>query len=153
MPDARGGPRGYPADLPHGRPAAGYSAAMSVPDDRKYLITHEWHKAEGDVCTIGITQHAADELTDITYADLPEVGEAVTAGESFGEVESVKATSDLLSGVSGAVIEVNDALADDPSILNTDPHDAGWMVKIRMSNPSELDALLDKKEYLDKTGA
>jgi glycine cleavage system H protein len=126
---------------------------MSVPDDRKYLPSHEWHKAEGDVCTIGITQFAADELTDITFADLPQVGDAVTAGETFGEVESVKATSDLYSGVSGAVIEVNDALGDDPALLNTDPHEAGWMIKIRLSNPSELDALLDKKEYIQQTGA
>ena len=129
---------------------------MPLPDDRRYLKTHEWHKRDqpdGDLVTIGITQFAADELTDITYVDLPSVGDAVTAGEPFGEVESVKATSDLVSGVSGEVTEVNDELAGDPSLLNTDPHDAGWMVRVRMSDPSELDVLLDAKGYEQQTGA
>ncbi len=134
---------------------------MSVPSDRKYLTTHEWHRAEptttstttGNLCTIGITQFAADELTDITYVDMPEVGTAITAGESFGEVESVKATSDLVSGVSGEVVEINDEVAADPSLLNTDPHDAGWIVKVKMSNPAEMDALLSAEEYTAKSGA
>lgn len=129
---------------------------MPVPTDRKYLKSHEWHKADptaGDVCTIGITQFAADELTDITYVDLPEPGTAVTAGESFGEIESVKATSDLVSGVSGEVIEVNEELSSDPALVNSDPHEGAWMVKVKMSDPSELDSLLDAEGYKQQTGA
>ena len=126
---------------------------MPVPDDRRYLATHEWHLADGDVCTIGITQHAADELTDITYVDLPEVGVEVTPGEPFGEVESVKATSDLVSGVSGEVIEVNEELEGDPALLNTDPHEGGWIIKVKMSDPSQLDVLLDAQGYTSQTGA
>ena len=126
---------------------------MPVPNDRKYLQTHEWHKPDGDVCTIGITQHAADELTDITYVDLPSVGSDVTAGDAFGEVESVKATSDLVAGVSGEVIEVNEELSSDPSLLNSDPHEGGWMIKVKMGDPSEITALLDAEGYKQQTGA
>jgi glycine cleavage system H protein len=126
---------------------------MPVPNDRRYLDTHEWHMAEDDVCTIGITQHAADELTDITYVDLPDVGSEVSAGEAFGEVESVKATSDLVSGVGGEVIEVNEELSADPSLVNSDPHEAGWMIKVRMSDSSQLDVLLDAEGYTAHTGA
>ena len=110
---------------------------MSVPSDRKYLKSHEWHKLDGDTVTLGITQFAADELTDITYVDLPEIGTKVTAGESFGEIESVKATSDLNSGVSGEVVETNPDVANNPSLVNSDPHEGGWMVKIKLSDPSE----------------
>jgi glycine cleavage system H protein len=126
---------------------------MPVPDDRKYLPTHEWHLADGDACTIGITQHAADELTDITYVDLPAVGTAVSAGEPFGEVESVKATSDLISGVTGEVTEVNEDLTGDPSLVNTDPHEGGWMIKVKMTDPTELSPLLDATGYTQQTGA
>ena len=127
---------------------------MSVPNDRKYLTSHEWFRLDADnVCTIGITQFAADELTDITFVDLPEVGTAVTPGETFGEVESVKATSDLYSGVSGEVIEVNEELAADPSLLNSDPHEAGWMLKVKLGNPAELDELHDAESYRNSTGA
>ena len=128
---------------------------MPVPSDRKYLKSHEWFLPEGggDVVTIGITQFAADELTDITYVDLPEVGDDVTAGESFGEIESVKATSDLMSGVSGEVIEVNADVGNDPSLVNSDPHEAGWMLKVRMSDPGQLDKLLGDADYLKQTGA
>jgi len=125
---------------------------VGVPADRKYLKSHEWHKADGDLCTIGITQFAADELTDITYVGLPAVGKEISAGGSFGEVESVKATSDLISGVSGVVTEVNDKLADAPELLNNDPMNAGWIVKIRMSNPSQLDGLMDAKAYDAQVG-
>ncbi len=117
------------------------------------LKSHEWFKLQGDVCTIGITQFAADELTDITYVSLPEPGATVSAGESFGEIESVKATSDLYSGVSGEVLEVNEELRHDPSLVNSDPHEAGWMLKVRLSDPSELDGLLSIEDYLAKTGA
>ncbi len=125
---------------------------MSVPSDRKYLQSHEWHKADGDTVTIGITQFAADELTDVTYVKLPEVGETVTAGETFGEIESVKATSDLYSGVSGEVTAVNDQLVSDPGLVNRDPHGEGWMIKVKVTNAEELNKLLSHEDYLKATG-
>ena len=125
---------------------------MSAPTDRKYLQTHEWHKMEGDTATIGITQIAADELTDITYVSLPKVGAKVTTGKPFGEIESVKATSDLYSGVSGEVVAINDALNNDPGVVNRDPFEKGWMIKVKLSNPAEANALLGADDYLKKTG-
>ncbi|HEY1628899.1 MAG TPA: glycine cleavage system protein GcvH, partial [Tepidisphaeraceae bacterium] len=114
---------------------------MSVPTDRTYLETHEWHKLDGGVVTIGITQIAADELTDITFVQLPKVGEKVTAGSRWGEVESVKATSDLYSGVSGTVSEINQQLTSNPGLVNSDPYNAGWMIKIKPTNPDEVKKL------------
>jgi len=125
---------------------------MSVPNDRMYLQTHEWHKLEGDVVTIGITQFAADELTDITYVALPKVGQQVTAGSRWGEIESVKATADLYSGVSGTVVAVNESLISNPGLVNQDPYDKGWMIKIKASDPQQVKALLSPEEYLKKTG-
>ena len=125
---------------------------MPVPTDRKYLESHEWHKLDGDTVTIGITQFAADELTDITYVQLPAVGDTLTAGETFGEIESVKATSDLYSGVSGEVTAVNDALDADPGVINRDPHGDGWMIKVKITDPAELDKLLAQADYLKTTG-
>src|SRR5688572_5328574 len=109
---------------------------MSIPTDRKYLESHEWHKPEGDVVTIGITQVAADELTDITYvAYKVKVGSTVSAKDRFGEIESVKATSDLYVGVAGEVVAVNDALNNDPGLVNRDPHAGGWMIKVKPTDP------------------
>jgi glycine cleavage system H protein len=125
---------------------------MSAPSDRKYLESHEWHKPEGQTITIGITQFAADELTDITYVKLPKVGSKVTVGQPFGEIESVKATSDLYSGVSGEVVAVNDALNTDPGLVNRDSYAGGWMIKIRPSNPADLQKLLSLEDYLKRTG-
>jgi glycine cleavage system H protein len=125
---------------------------MSVPTDRKYLKSHEWHKRDGDVVVIGITQFAADELTDVTYVSLPKVGAKLTANERFGEIESVKATSDLYSGVSGEVIEVNSDLNNNPGTVNTDPFAGGWMIKVKASNPAELDKLLDADAYKTSSG-
>ena len=125
---------------------------MPAPTDRKYLKSHEWHKATGDTVTIGITQFAADELTDITYVALPEVGTKVTANEPFGEIESVKATGDLISGVTGEVVEVNEELKGDPSLVNSDPHARGWMIKVKMSEASELASLLSGEDYNQQTG-
>jgi len=125
---------------------------MSIPTDRTYLQTHEWHKLDGDVVTIGITQIAADELTDITYVSLPKVGESLTANSRFGEIESVKATSDLYTGVSGTVTETNDQLASNPGLVNNDPFGDGWMVKIKASDPSQAKKLLSADDYLKKTG-
>lgn len=117
------------------------------PTDRKYSKTHEWFQVAGDVVTVGITQFAADQLTDITYVDLPAVGTTVQPGKPCGEIESVKATSELFCAVSGKVVAVNGRLADEPGLLNTDPFDAGWMLKIECPDPSPLNNLLDGPAY------
>jgi glycine cleavage system H protein len=120
---------------------------MAVPNDRKYSQTHEWFKAEGQVVSIGITQFAADELTDITFVDLPKVGAQVQGGSHFGEVESVKATSELYCAVSGKVVAVNERLADEPGLLNTDPLGTGWMLKLECGDLGPLANLLDGPAY------
>ena len=125
---------------------------MSAPADLKYLPTHEWHRIDGDTATIGITQIAADELTDVTFVSLPKVGTTLAANGRFGEVESVKATSDLYSGVSGIVAAVNEDLTKDPSLVNSDPYNRGWMIKVKLANPADADALLGVEEYLKKAG-
>ena len=125
---------------------------MSAPQDLRYLQTHEWHRLDGDTVTIGITQIAADELTDITYVSLPKVGAKVSANGRFGEIESVKATSDLYSGVGGTVTEINPDLANNPGLVNTDPYSKGWMLKVRIDNPADYDKLLGADDYLKKTG-
>lgn len=126
--------------------------ASSAPNDRKYLESHEWHQVSGDTVTIGITQIAADELTDITFVQLPKVGAKVEAGKAFGEIESVKATSDLYSGVSGTVTEVNAKLSSEPGVINQDPYSAGWMIKVKADDVKQVDKLLPVDEYLKKTG-
>ena len=123
-----------------------------APKDLRDLQTHEWHRLEGDTVTIGITQIAADELTDITFVSLPKVGAKVTANKPFGEIESVKATSDLISGVTGEVTAINDAVTKDPGLVNRDPHAAAWMIKVKLTNPAEVDKLLSADDYLKKTG-
>lgn len=120
---------------------------MAVPNERKYSQTHEWFKADGDVVTVGITQFAADELTDITYVDLPKVGAPVAGGSHFGEIESVKATSELYCAVSGEVIAVNERLADEPGLVNSDPFEAGWMIKLKCRDLGPLGKLLDGPAY------
>ncbi len=125
---------------------------VDVPTDRKYLATHEWHKLDGDICTIGISQFAADELTDVTYVSLPPAGKEITAGQPFGEIESVKATSELNSGVSGVVAEINSRLDDAPELVNEDPFNAGWMIKVKVSDAGQLDGLLDGAAYAGQLG-
>ena len=120
---------------------------MGAPTDRKYLSSHEWHKLDGDVCTIGITQFAADTLTDITFVELPDAGKEIGAGDSFGVVESVKSTSDLYSGVSGTITEVNDKLGDEPELVNNDAFESGWMIKVKVSNAGEMEKLMDAAAY------
>jgi len=120
---------------------------MAVPQDRKYAQTHEWFKPEGNVVTVGISQFAADELTDVTYVDLPKVGSETTAGEDFGEIESVKATSGLFCAVSGKVVALNARLADEPELVNNDPFGEGWMIKIECSDLSPLEKLMDAGAY------
>jgi len=126
--------------------------SAAPPQDLKFLPTHEWHRIEGDTATIGITQIAADELTDITYVALPKVGTTLSANGRFGEVESVKATSDLYSGVAGTVTAINEDVAKDPSLVNTDPYNRGWMIKVQMTSPADAAALLGVQDYLAKTG-
>ncbi|MCK4340548.1 MAG: glycine cleavage system protein GcvH [Phycisphaerae bacterium] len=120
---------------------------MAVPNDRKYSQTHEWFQTEGDTVTVGLTQFAADELTDITFVDLPEVGDQVEGGSHFGEVESVKATSELYCPVSGEVIEVNQRLEDEPELVNSDPFGEGWMIKIKCTDLGPLEKMLDGPAY------
>ena len=125
---------------------------MEAPKNYRYLETHEWHKLEGDTVTIGITHYAADELTDITFVSLPKVGTAVEAGKRFGEIESVKASSDLYSGVGGTVTAVNNALNDSPGLVNSDPYHGGWMIKLKVTDPGQVAKLLSADDYLKKTG-
>jgi glycine cleavage system H protein len=125
---------------------------MSAPADLRYLQTHEWHRLAGDTVTIGITQIAADELTDITYVSLPKVGTKLAANGRFGEIESVKATSDLYSGVGGTVTEINDELANNPGLVNTDPYEKGWMLKVRLDDRADYDKLLSPDDYAKKSG-
>jgi len=120
---------------------------MNYPENFRYTKDHEWVSVEGDTGTVGITFHAQSELGDIVYVDVPKPGAQVEAGKSLGSVESVKAVSDVFSPVSGEVIEVNGLLADAPEKLNEDPHGAAWLVKIRLSNPSEVGALLSVADY------
>ena len=125
---------------------------MSAPKDLRYLQTHEWHRLEGDTVTIGITQFAADELTDITYVSLPKVGDTIAANGRFGEIESVKATSDLYSGVAGTITAVNNELGNEPGLVNRDPYAGGWMIKLKATNPDDVNKLLSVDDYLKKVG-
>jgi len=125
---------------------------MNVPENLRYAESHEWILVEGDTGTVGITDHAQAELTDIVFAEPPAVGKTVAAGEVAAVVESVKAASDIYSPVSGEVIERNPAVEQDPALLNTDPFGAGWIYKIRIANPAELDALKDPAAYRSQIG-
>lgn len=122
-------------------------ALASAPSDRKYTKTHEWLLPAGNIVTIGITKFAADELTDITFVDLPKVGARITAGKPFGEIESVKATSSLYSAVTGEVVEINRALNDEPGLVNSSSFDDGWMIKVRVDDLSPLQGLMDAAAY------
>ena len=123
------------------------------PDNFRYTKEHEWVLAEGDIGTVGITDHAQRELGDIVYVDLPKVGTSIEAGKSLGSVESVKAVSDIYSPVSGEVTEINLSLADAPEKLNEDPHGAAWLVKIRLRAPAEIQSLMSSSEYESYVGA
>jgi glycine cleavage system H protein len=118
-----------------------------IPADLRYTKEHEWVRVEGDVATVGITAHAADQLGDIVFVELPAVGRAVEQFATFGVVESVKAVSDLFAPVGGEVVEANEALAGAPESVNSDPYGAGWMLRIRLADPAQLDALLDPAAY------
>ena len=123
------------------------------PEELKYDETHEWAKVEGNVAAVGITNHAQSELGDIVYLELPEVGAEVSAGDSFGVVESVKAASDIYAPLSGKVAEVNQAVVEDPAVVNRDCYGGGWLVKIEMKDPSEVENLKTAAEYKDFIGA
>ena len=120
---------------------------MGSPNDRRYTETHEWHQAEGDRVTIGLTRFAVDELTDITFVDITKVSGAIKAGESFGEIESVKATSELYCGVDGVIVAVNHEAIDTPAIINRDPFGRGWLIKVQTSDPSEVETLIPSADY------
>jgi glycine cleavage system H protein len=121
------------------------------PDDLKYSREHEWVRIEGDAATIGITSFAADELGDIVFVELPEIGAALKQFATFGVVESVKAVSDLFAPISGAVTEVNDGLRSSPELLNSDPYGAGWIAKVNLADTAELEKLLDAAAYAELT--
>lgn len=120
---------------------------MNVPEGLKYSKEHEWVRVEGDVAVIGITDFAQGELGDIIYVDIETVGETLDANEVFGTVEAVKTVSDLFLPISGEVLEVNEKLADEPELVNTDPYGDGWMIKVKISDVSELEALMDAAGY------
>ena len=125
---------------------------MQVPEKLKYSNDHEWIAVDGDVATIGITDYAQGELGDLVFVELPDIGSDAEQGESFVTVEAVKAVSDLFAPVSGEVVEINEALADDPEVVNKDPYGDGWMIKIKLSDAGELDTLLDATAYKELVG-
>ncbi len=122
---------------------------MSVPENFRYTSDHEWVLLEGDVATVGITDHAQEELTDIVFVELPEVGRECEAEEAIAVVESVKAASDIYSPVAGEIVEANEELEGEPALVNTDPHAKGWIFKIKVSNAAEVEALMDAAAYAE----
>jgi glycine cleavage system H protein len=122
-------------------------AAESYPEDLRYHSEHDWARIEGDDATFGITWYAQDALGEVVFFDPPEVGASIKANEPYAEVESVKAVSDVISPLSGEVTEVNEAVSETPELINEDPYDAGWLVKVRLSDPGEVDGLLDAATY------
>ena len=123
---------------------------MNVPKDLYYTEEHEWIGVEGDIITVGITDFAQGELGDIVFIELPENGSETTQMEPFGSIEAVKAVSDLFAPVSGTVVDVNSALEEKPELINEDPYGDGWMLKIKLSDKSELNSLLSADQYVDK---
>ena len=120
---------------------------MPSPDDRRYLESHEWHKLEGDVVAIGISRFAVDELTDVTYLEIVIQDGRIEAGQRFGEIESVKTTSELYCGIDGQVVAVNQDVIEHPELINDDPYERGWIIKVRPADSGQLDALLTAQEY------
>ena len=125
---------------------------MNVPANLKYSNDHEWCRVEGDVAYIGITDFAQDQLGDIVFVDVPTVGETLAAGDVFGSIEAVKTVSDAFTPVSGEVLEFNPDVDADPALVNKDPYGAGWMIKIQLSDPAEVDALLTPEQYTELIG-
>jgi glycine cleavage system H protein len=125
----------------------------NIPADLKYAKSHEWVRVSGTRATVGITDHAQSELTDVVFVELPAPGKKVKAGEACAVVESVKTASDIYAPVSGEILEVNPALADNPSLVNSEPYAGGWFFKVALSNPAELDQLLGPEPYRAQIGA
>ena len=124
----------------------------NIPSDLKYTKSHEWVRVNGDTATVGITDHAQAELTDVVFVELPEAGRQVEAGKACAVVESVKTASDIYSPVSGEIVEQNQPVTDNPSLVNTEPYAGGWFFKIKLSNPAELNALLSPEAYKKQIG-
>jgi len=122
-------------------------AEASYPPELKYHEEHDWARIDGDTATFGITWYAQDQLGEVVFFDPPEVGGTVRRGDPYAEIESVKAVSDVIAPLSGEIVEVNSALGDGPEAINDDPYDGGWMVRVRLSDPSEVDSLLDADTY------
>jgi glycine cleavage system H protein len=120
---------------------------MSRPEDLKYAATHEWVRVDGDIAEVGITDYATEQLSDLAFVDLPAKGTPASKNECFGEIESTKSVSDLLAPVSGEIIEVHTELADELEKISSSPYGEGWMIRVRMSDPSQLDSLLSAEEY------
>jgi glycine cleavage system H protein len=120
---------------------------MSTPADLKFTKTHEWVRVADDVVTVGLADYAQQELGDITYLELPDVGSPVSAGEAFGVVESVKAASDIYSPLDGEVIERNESAVDGPEVINTSPYDDAWLIKVKVNDPAQLDKLMNAEDY------
>ena len=128
------------------------SVAASYPDDLKYHAEHDWARIDGEEATFGITWYAQDALGEVVFFDPPEPGTQVTKDQTYAEVESVKAVSDVFAPLSGEIVEVNEALSSGPEAINEDPYDSGWMVRVRLSDPSEVDSLLDAAAYQESLG-
>src|SRR6059036_2960992 len=124
----------------------------NVPSDLKYARTHEWVRVSGDTATVGITDHAQHELTDVVFVELPAVGAQVKAGEACAVVESVKTASDIYSPLSGQIVEINQAAADNPALVNSEPYGGGWFYKIKLSNPADQNHLLSPEAYTAQLG-
>ncbi|ELZ82566.1 glycine cleavage system protein H [Haloferax elongans ATCC BAA-1513] len=124
---------------------------FEIPDDRKYLESHEWTTTDGDTVKIGISDFAQDELGDVVFVELPDEGDEITAGDEFGVVESIKAVSDLYAPISGTVVAVNEDLFDAPELVNEDPYGDGWMLELEPSSSDEFDDLLSPEEYREQT--
>ena len=122
---------------------------LNLPEDVRYTDDHEWAKKNGDVVRIGISDYAQDQLGDIVFVELPEVGDKFDKGEEFGTVESVKAVSELYMPMGGEVTAINETLTDEPELVNSDPYDGGWMMEIKASDPAEMDAMKSKADYLE----
>lgn len=120
---------------------------MNIPDDLRYNASHEWVRLEGDVVTVGITDHAQEELTDVVFVELPPVGKEVDAEDPIAVVESVKAASDIYAPISGEVVEANDEVEGDPALVNTDPYGSGWIFKLKVKDPAQVEAMLDAEGY------
>ncbi|MGA3285273.1 MAG: glycine cleavage system protein GcvH [Verrucomicrobiota bacterium] len=126
--------------------------SSKIPSDLKYTKSHEWVRVSGNTAAVGITDHAQQELTEIVFVELPDVGRKIKSGDACAVVESVKTASDIYSPVSGEILETNRAIVDDPALVNSEPYDAGWFFKIKLGNPAELDALLSPEKYKTQIG-